>query len=290
MFSRILALMILLGILMGAVLPLVFAEPAAKPPSSAATAKPGLVTAGVQGYALPNAGVEAVRVDLKKGFFAGFSADHMVLNLQGINLQHGSMQTLHALMEDAFLDFVPLDRVEIHTNAFQFDTFQLINNRRIVLDRPIAGHVNLQLTEQNLNVLLAQPKTKEKLERAIAKQTGNLKLVEINAPVLEMLGKDKFRLTFQTAMAGALTVPVEMEGTLALRQGELSFSNLQMVSAGLPLPVDLAKVLEAHLNKVLDFKTLGGRYFDLKATRLDTQHKKITLEGTATLTQLEMKL
>jgi hypothetical protein len=153
----------------------------------------------------------------------------------------------------------------------------------------VTASVNLSISEAGLNRFLSNPKTLSKIEKAIQKQTGGLKLVTFSNPQLALLGGNRLKVNVTGVIAQGLAVPLEMNGNLALKDGQLVVQNLTLASGGndLQLPLDVAKSFQDKLNELIDFKRLGKNSLVITADKMKFAGKQLQIEGHATLTRLQ---
>jgi hypothetical protein len=250
---------------------------------------PAIKAGGVMALDIPDSSAQAVTLDILKGRFSDYSVGRIKLTGEGIDFRNGTLQGLRAEVLDGDFDNLVVDTLKIGTPAFSFDTMALLNQRTFILDQPVTANVNLILSEAGLNKFLANPKTLGKIEKAIQKKTGGLKLLTFSNPSIAMLGGDKVKLNVTGNIAEGLTVPMEMMGKLAIRNGQVSVTNLSVSSGGndLGLPVDVAKAFEDKINEIIDFKRIGKSNFVITADRMKLNGKHLHIEGHATLTKLQ---
>ena len=238
---------------------------------------------------LPDSSAEFITLDIVKGRFADYSVGRITLSGSGMDFRNGSLQGLKADIADGNFDNLLVDKLSLATPGFSFDTMQLLNNRTFVLSQPVTAKVNLALSEDGLNRFLANPKTLAKLEKAIQKQTGGLKLVTFSNPNLALMGGNRLKVNVTGVIAQGLAVPMEMNGHLALKDGQLVVQDMALSSGGndLQLPVDVAKSFQDKINELIDFRRLGKNSLVITADKLKFAGKQVQIEGHATLTKLQ---
>jgi hypothetical protein len=241
---------------------------------------------GVAVIDLPNGSAQTIVLDIEQGRFAEQSVGRLTLNARGINFRQGALDSLSATVQDGQFDTVPVDQLKLVTQAFSFDTFELINHRRFLLDKPVNAQVALKLSEASLNRFFSNPKTIERLEKAISKKTGNLLPVRLSDPGVVFLGKNRIRLNLTAHILEAPT-PLEMVGRLGVQNGKLALSELALASNGVTLPIDLTHILGQKINEMLDFERLGKNQFVIQAQSMSMVGKALEVKGTAALTRLE---
>jgi hypothetical protein len=180
---------------------------------------------GVAVLDLPDSSAQSVTLDIVKGRFADYSVGRLTLLASGIDFRNGTLQGLKADIRDADLENLRVERLQMDTPPFSFDTMQLLNNRTFVLSQPVSAQVNLQISEDSINHFLANPKTLAKIEKAIQKQTGGLKVLTFSNPNLTFGGGNRIKLTVNGIIAQGLAVPLEMIGKLGIRAGQLRLRN-----------------------------------------------------------------
>lgn len=256
-----------------------------------AESMPVQLSGGTKTVDLPEGSADKISIQVKQGRFASQSVGDLKLEVDGIDYQQGALDKLHAEFREAQFDTVPVDFVQIDTGAFNFNTLELLNHRRFVLNQPTTGDVKLKITEDGLNRLFSHPKLISNLEKAVAKQTGNIKLVTFTNPSLDLLSGNKFKLNMTVNMAGAMAAPIQMDGKLSLgADGNVLFQDITAVTNGVPLPVEIAPLLEQQLNKLVNFRELAKKYFVINTEKLKVSDKDLMLEGKATLTKLDIGL
>jgi len=238
---------------------------------------------------LPDSSAQSISLDIVKGRFADYSVGRITLTGSGMDFRNGSLQGLKADIAEGNFDNLLVDKLLLVTPGFSFDTMQLLNSRTFVLSQPVTASVNISMSEDSLNHFLSNPKTLAKLEKAIQKQTGGLKLVTFSNPSLALLGGNRLKVNVTGIIAQGLAVPLEMNGNLALKNGQLAVQNLTLASGGndLQLPVDVAKSFQDKLNELIDFKRLGKNSLVITADKMKFSGKTLLIEGHATLTKLQ---
>ncbi|MGE0200460.1 MAG: LmeA family phospholipid-binding protein [Candidatus Melainabacteria bacterium] len=259
--------------------------PMAAPAALAESAAMQLGTAAVD---LPDSTAQTVRLELDQARFSEHSVGKLILSLKDVDFRQGQLSSLGAELHDGQFDQVVVDAMNIDTDAFSFDTFELLNHRRFVLDQPITGRVSLSLSEDSLNRFITNPRTLKKLEDAIKKQTGGIKLVTFSNPSIRLY-KDKYvQLAMNTVVAGGVVVPMQMQGKLGLKSGNLQIQNLELTSEKnqLNLPVDVVNLLEDKLNDLINLEKLGKKDFIIHADSMSIKKGVIALNGSAKFTRL----
>ena len=238
---------------------------------SPALAQAPALQSSVVSVDLPESYADLMRLEIVNGRFSDYSVGKMSIGAQNIDLRNGTLDSLVADLHNGEFDHLFVDTMAIHTDAFSFDTFQLLNKQRFELDRPITGTVALTLSEASLNRFIRHPRTIGKLESAIQKQTGGMKLVTFGNPSLDLYSRNRVRLSLTANFAGAATIPMEMEGKLVLADETLKIKDLEISSQKekLPLPVDLVSVIETQLNNMINIRKLGGKTFAIHGKSLD---------------------
>lgn len=238
---------------------------------------------------LPDSSAQSIVLDIVKGRFSDYSVGRITLTGSGMDFRNGSLQGLKADILEGNFDNLLVDRLLLVTPGFSFDTMQLLNNRTFVLSQPVTANVSLSLSEDGLNRFLSNPKTLGKIEKAIQKQTGGLKLVTFSNPKLALMGGNRLKVDVTGVIAQGLAVPLEMNGNLGLKDGQLVVQNLRLASGGndLQLPLDVAKSFQDKLNEMIDFKRLGKNSLVITADKMKFSGKQVQIEGHATLTRLQ---
>jgi hypothetical protein len=242
---------------------------------------------GISIVDLPVSSADAVRLDIKQGRFAAQSVGHLMLDAQGIDFRNGTLKSLGAEMSQGNFDNVMVDMLKLNTNAFSFDTVELLNHQRFILDKPVNATVQLRISEDSLNTFVANPKTIEKLEKAVAKKTGNIRLIQFSNPSLKLSDKNRVKVLMGLTFGNAVAAPVEFDGRLVAEGGKVLFKGLQMKSNGVDLPVDISDIFEKKLNEMVDVTKLGKNNFTINADTATVAGKMLDVKGTAALTRLE---
>jgi hypothetical protein len=166
---------------------------------------------------------------------------------------------------------------------------QLLNNQAFVLAQPVTAKVSVTISEAGINRFLANPKTMGKIEKAIQKQTGGLKLVTFANPSLSLQGSNKVKMNVTGIVAQGLAVPMEMTGKLAIQNGQLGITDMTISSGGndLQLPLDVARAFQDKINELIDFKRLGKNSLVITADNMKLSGKTLLIDGHATLTKLQ---
>jgi hypothetical protein len=236
---------------------------------------------------IPAGSAESLRFDILKGRFAEQSVDKLSMTATGIDFKQGRLQGLMADMANAQFDHLVLDAMSLKTGAFAFDPMELMNKRRFLLSQPVAGQVQIRLSESHLNQYFAHPQTLEKLEKAANKKLGNMGLIKLSNPVLTLLGKNRLKANLNLSLGGAIATPVEMIGVLNLNAGKIVLGNVALTSNGAALPFDLASVFTSKFNEAIDLEKLGKKTFVVSVSKLATVGKSLDLNGQVKLTKLE---
>lgn len=244
---------------------------------------------GVSTVDIPDTKAKAITVSIKQGSFGEYSVGDLAMTMHDVDFRGGVLSNLDVLMNGALLDNVMIDKMTINTGGFTFDTFELLNKQRFVLAQPIVGQVSLRISEKGVNHFLRHPKTLSALDKAVTKATGGIKLLTFTNPTVDLLGAGRVKLTVTGNLAQGLLIPMEMNGAMAVENGVLVFNDLTLASNGtdLPIPVDVAKVLESKLNDLINLKKLGKKTFVMNAQSMSMTKDALDLDGTATMTRLE---
>jgi hypothetical protein len=272
---------------LGTVAPGMTSHAVAETPAPSTTSQVAPIDLGkAQVMDLPVSSADQLQIVLTNARFDRESVGQLNLSLRGLNLRDGMLQGMTAKVSDGRFDNIPVKLLELTSGAFSFDTMTFLNQRKFVLDRPVQGNVTLQVTEADLNTFLKAPETVERLEKAISKRTGNIRLVRLTQPELVFLGKNNLQMKMTLSVGEAIASPMVADGSLTLRNGSPVFSLKQISSGNVPLPVDVATLVEKEMNKLLDFQKLGKGSVTINANTLDVTKKLITLKGTATVNKL----
>jgi|GEM_PF-2753461 len=244
---------------------------------------------GVMALDLPDSSAQAITLDITKGRFSDYSVGRVIVSATGMDFKSGTLQSLKTDITDGLFENVPVQKLGINVPAFSFDTMQLLNTHTFVLTQPVNGKVSLTLTEEGINRFLNNPKTLQKIEKSITKQTGGLKLITFANPNFILMGGGKIKITVNSTVAQGLAVPLQMLGSLGIRNGQLEVTNLTMSSSGnnVQLPVDLAGTVQTKLNELIDFKRLGKNSLVIYADTMKQTGKSLNLNGHATVTRLK---
>ena len=264
-------------------------QPVTTKPTLNGTMHAPIQAGGAVALDLPDSSAQAITLDILKGRFADYSVGRITLTGSGMDFRNGTLAGLKADIAQGNFDNLLVDHFLLTAPGFSFDTMQLLNNRTFVLSEPVTASVNLSISEEGLNRFLANPKTMGKIEKAIQKQTGGLKLVTFSNPSLALVGGNKVKVNVTGIIAQGLAVPLEMTGHLGLSNGQLVMQDLAVASGGndLQLPLDVAKSFQDKINEMIDFKKLGKSSMIITADKLKFAGKTLQIEGHATLTRLQ---
>ena len=256
---------------------------------SGATMHAPIKAGGVMALDLPDSSAQAISLDITKGRFSDYSVGRVIVSATGMDFKNGTLQSLKTDITDGLFENVPVQKLGINVPGFSFDTMQLLNTHTFVLTQPVNGKVSLTLTEEGINRFLGNPKTIQKIEKSITKQTGGLKLITFANPNFTLMGGGKIKITVNSTVAQGLAVPLQMLGSLGIRNGQLEVTNLTMSSSGnnVQLPVDLAATMQSKINELIDFKRLGKNSLVIYADTMKQTGKSLMLNGHATVTRLK---
>lgn len=264
-------------------------QPAPQPDAPAApTTRAPIRAGGIVSLDLPDSSAQSVSLDIVKGRFSDYSAGRITLTGSGIDFRNGTLQGLKADVAQGDFDNLVVDKLSLAVPAFSFNTMELLNNHTFVLAQPVTAQVNVQISEAGLNRFLANPKTLEKIEKAINKKTGGLNLFSFTNPSMNLMSGNRVKLNVTTLVAQGISVPLEMTGKLGIANGQLGIQNLAVSSGGsdVHLPGDVAKVFQDQINKLIDFKRLGKNNFIMQAESMKVTGNGLSIDGHATLTRL----
>jgi hypothetical protein len=236
---------------------------------------------------LPSGAAETMRLEIQKGRFAEQSVERLSLMAQGIDFKQGALRQLTAELNNALFDTLPLDALKIVTGPFAFSPQELLGHRRFMLDKPVNASVQLRITEKNMNDFFSNPRLIEKLEKSIAKKTGNISLFKISNPSLTLLGKNRLRCQMNVSLAGAVSSPIEMIGLLGLKNQKLALQDVALTANGTSLPFDMASTFQSRFNEAIDFERIGKKTFQIQANKLTQSGKAFDVQGQVALTRLE---
>ncbi len=270
------------------ILPFAFAQDQA-PNLGSATMHAPIKAGGVVALDLPDSSAQSVSLDIVKGRFAEYSVGRVTLTGSGIDFRNGTLQGLKADISEGDFENLMVDKLQLLTPAFSFNTMELINNQAFILAQPVTAKVVVQISEEGLNRFIANPKTLSKIEKGIQKKTGGLKLITFSNPSLNLLSGGKVKMNVTGVVAQGLAVPIEMTGKLGIQNGQLAVSNLAVSSGGsdVQLPVDVASVFEEKINELIDLKRLGKNSLVITADSVKLTGKTLFIDGHATLTKLQ---
>ena len=238
---------------------------------------------------LPDSLAKSVTLNIEDARFASRSVGHLTLRATNIDFRQGVLSALHANLKQGNLDNnVLVDELTIDTEGFRFDTLELLNHQRFVLREPIQAGVSLLMSEASLNTFVSHPKTIQRLEKALQKKTGGIRVITLTQPRLRLQGRNAVDLLMNVIVGQSLVTPVEIKGKLKIDDRQrLVFDRLKITSGGALLPVDIAHVIEKQLNDAINLKKMGGKHFVIAAERLKITSKTLQISGHATMTRLE---
>jgi hypothetical protein len=257
------------------------------PTSSIPASMPALNMGSAKAVDLPDGEAKNIRLDIQQGRFNQESVGRLVLDAQNIDFRKGALASLKADILDGYFATLPVDKLSLQTQGFSFDTFELLNKQRFILNNPIEAKVSMMLSEKGLNKFFADPKTLERLEKAVSQKTGNLIQVTFSNPTLKLMSQNRVQFGLNVGLGNALSTPVEMLGLLALEKGNLALTQMQMSTNGVALPFDLATLLQKKLNDLMSFEKLGKNNFVIEAQKMKVTNTAIALDGRASLNRLE---
>lgn len=247
---------------------------------------------GVVAIDIPESRAKSVTLDIEEGQFADYAVKRMTLKARDIDFRNGSLSGMNADVQNGNFENVRFGHLQISTGPFYFNTFELLNKQRFVLDQAVTANVKLDISEADLNYFISHPNTIAKIEQAIAKKMGGLRLFSFANPSIDLQSNNRIKLMV-TGMLGqngqGLTVPMEMYGQLVLEKGNLKIKGLKLSSENqeIPLPVNVADPFEDKLNEMINFKKLGSKYFVINGTGLNMTRDGLQVTGTAALTRLQ---
>ena len=163
---------------------------------SGATMHAPIKAGGVMALDLPDSSAQAISLDITKGRFSDYSVGRVIVSATGMDFKNGTLQSLKTDITDGLFENVPVQKLGINVPGFSFDTMQLLNTHTFVLTQPVNGKVSLTLTEEGINRFLGNPKTIQKIEKSITKQTGGLKLITFANPNFTLMGGGKIKISY----------------------------------------------------------------------------------------------
>lgn len=234
----------------------------------------------------PDASAGEISITLDAARFGKQAVGHVVLKAKQLDLNAGLLSSLNLdLKNGQFGDRLQLADFNVVTEAFQFDSFELLNKQRFVLSAPVEGQVALHLTEENLNEYLGHEKTLKQINKAITKQLGGFQLVKLAQPHFTIMPQQKLALSINAVLGGSVAIPLNLLGQLEVIDGNIQLQNLSVVSQQTQLPIEVSGIIEQQLNKVINLEKLSSDKFKLRATKLETRSHQAYINGTA---QIEM--
>jgi len=238
---------------------------------------------------LPDAKAKIVTIELDTARFDRQSVGHLTLKANNLDLREGTLDNLNLSIKNGqFGDRLQLTYFNVITGGFAFDSFELLNHQRFILNAPVEGTVSVRLTEANLNEYLAHPKTLEKINKAIAKQTGGIQLVRLTEPHFGILPQQKLQLDINAVIGESVVLPLRLIGHIALVSGDLQLENLSVVSEATQLPLEVAGLLQEQLNKIISVKRFNSNDFQMSASHLETHSHELNLSGNARIAALKL--
>lgn len=236
---------------------------------------------------LPVSSAKRLAIDITDGRFQNESVSHMSLVGNTVDFRAGTMQSFSADLKNLTVKNVPVDTLNLVTSPLSFDTYQLLNNQRLIMRKPVSATMTLELSEGSLNKFLANPSTLKSIEKALSKSTGGMSLINFSNPNLTLSGKNKVRLNVMANLGGAVAVPLVMDGNLGVNgTGDVAFQNLSVSSGGGMFPPEVATVMQQKLNEQISFKRLSSDALKLHAKEIASGKNGVIIHGTADVTKL----
>lgn len=256
---------------------------------------PLVLKTGSKVLEVPTGGIGLLDLTLKNASLATLRADGLRLTLKQVVFKTGSTEQLSLDLTNALVEGLLVEQASLISQPIAFNAFEFLNNKRLLFLQPVAASFNAHLTQESLSTFLATPQVQAALEKALSKQTGGLVGLSLTNPVVRFTGKTRFTLDATVGvrdkfLTGAtLSSPVKLEGNVGLLNGKPSIQNLQLISNAQPIPVDLAAILGSQLNQALNpDRLLQKQGIILTLTKLEASGNRLSLQGQALLTKLEL--
>lgn len=199
---------------------------------------------------LPDAQAEGLTIILKNARFGVQSAGLVQADLSGLDLHAGSVKGVGFTLRQANLNNqLILDDAKLTTGPCQLDPVALLNNHRLVFAPAVNAAVTVGISQAHLQQYIAHPKTLERITGGLAKATGGLLQMRLLNPRVKFLPGNKMLLDATLNMGGALESPLQMEGTLGIRDGIIGLSGTSLTANSGAIPENFALMIENSLNR-----------------------------------------
>ena len=172
-----------------------------------------------------------------------------------LSMLRGEFAGGRIVMSNAELGGVRAERASIELDPFDINVWATMKNGRVIDREPLSGDLRVEISEDEI-LRLAEARSEMPVSGVDVKQGG------------VVVGSEASALGSQ--------FPVDVEGDLVVRDGDLVFEPQGLEAAGVPVPDDLADELLA--GAVFEYP-LDRLPYQTRVTGVETEEGRLVLDG-----------
>ena len=172
-----------------------------------------------------------------------------------LSMLRGEFAGGRIVMSNAELGGVRAERASIELDPFDINVWATMKNGRVIDREPLSGDLRVEISEDEI-LRLAEARSEMPVTGVDVKQGG------------VVVGSEASALGSQ--------FPVDVEGDLIVRDGDLVFEPQGLEAAGVPAPAELAEELLAGAEFECPLDRLP---YQIRVTGVETEEGRLVLDG-----------
>lgn len=222
--------------------------------------------------------------------------DKLDIKASKVNFETGSIKNIsvncHGIKQKDFF----IDKLSFAFHNALFNSELLLSNQELMLKNPVKATGSITITENNINAILNNPKTLQKLSnltKVKIKQFGikmNGGVISFVEPKAQILGNNTLKINMIAALANMIGFPVTLQTQITVQNGKVKLINPQIITSGVGLPEELSGLLNAKLNSIIDINEKLKKDVDIQFTSIKIVPRgSINLKANAVIKKLNFK-
>lgn len=257
----------------------------------------GLLFFNTPGYAQINtAKMNSFHLQFNQATFKKTYINKLDIKANNVNFETGSIKSISVNCNGIKQKDFFIERLSFVFQNALFNSDLLLSNQQLLLKNPVNATGSITITEDNINAILNNPKTLEKLSNlskikirqfGIKMNGGVISFVE---PKAQILGNNTLRIDMIAALANMIGFPVTLQTQITLQNGKIVLTNPKIITSGVGLPEELSGLLNNKLNSIIDINEKLKEDVDIKFTSLNiTPRTSINIKANALIKKLNFK-
>lgn len=256
-----------------------------------------LIFFNTPGYSQINtAQMNSFNLQFNQASFKKTYINKLDIKANNVNFATGSIRSISVNCNGIKQKDFFIERLSFVFQNALFNSDLLLSNQELLLKNPVNATGSITITEENINAILNNPKTLEKLSNlskikikqfGIKMGGGVISFVE---PKAQILGNNTLRIDMIAALANMIGFPVTLQTQITLQNGKIVLTNPKIITSGMGLPEELSGLLNNKLNSLIDVDEKLKEDVDIKFTALNiTPRASINLKANAVIKKLNFK-